>query len=86
MALSLFVAIAVAAGWNYQQNTNEVELSNLALENVEALADPEIEVGVPCIMTSQTCYEIKVVLGHTVNSSTNNSLLTLTEFSELLAA
>lgn len=44
-----FVAIAVAAGWNYQQNTNEVELSNLALENVEALADPEIEVGVPCI-------------------------------------
>ena len=33
-----FVAIAAAAGWNYQQNTNEVQLSDLALENVEALA------------------------------------------------
>ena len=50
-----FAAIAVAAGWNYQQNTN-----------AEALADPEIEVGVPCIMTSQTCYEINDDLGHTV--------------------
>ena len=32
-----FVAIAAAAGWNYQQNTNEVQLSDLALENAEAL-------------------------------------------------
>ena len=29
-----FVAIAAAAGWNYQQNTNEVQLSDLALETV----------------------------------------------------
>lgn len=36
-----FVAIAAAAGWNYQQNTNEVELSDLALDNVEALASGE---------------------------------------------
>lgn len=36
-----FVAIAAAAGWNYQQNTNEVELSDLALANVEALARDE---------------------------------------------
>ena len=28
-----FAAIA-AAGWNYQQNKNEVQLSDLALENV----------------------------------------------------
>ena len=27
-----FAAIAAAAGWNYQQNTNEVQLSDLALE------------------------------------------------------
>ena len=33
-----FVAIATAAGWNYQQNKQSVELSDLALENVEALA------------------------------------------------
>ena len=34
-----FVAIAAAAGWNYQQNTNQ--LSDLALENAEALARGE---------------------------------------------
>lgn len=32
-----FVAIATAAGWNYQQNKQSVELSDLALANVEAL-------------------------------------------------
>ena len=31
-----FAAIAVAAGWNYQQNKQDVELSDLALENIEA--------------------------------------------------
>ena len=36
-----FVAIAAAAGWNYQQNTNEVQLSDLALEHAEALARGE---------------------------------------------
>ncbi len=36
-----FVAIAAAAGWNYQQNTNEFQLSDLALENAEALARGE---------------------------------------------
>ena len=36
-----FVAIAAAAGWNYQLNTNEVQLSDLALENAEALARGE---------------------------------------------
>jgi len=36
-----FVAIAAVAGWNYQQNTNEVQLSDLALENAEALARGE---------------------------------------------
>ena len=36
-----FVAIAAAAGWNYQQNTNEVQLSDFALENAEALARGE---------------------------------------------
>lgn len=40
-----FVAIAAAAGWNYQQKTNEVQLSDLALENVEALASCEQLLG-----------------------------------------
>ena len=36
-----FVAIAAAAGWNYQQNKQSVELSDLVLANVEALAQSE---------------------------------------------
>ena len=36
-----FAAIAVAAGWNYQQNKQDAELSDLALENIEALARNE---------------------------------------------
>lgn len=35
------VAIAAAAGWNYQQSQKEIELSDLALANVEALAQLE---------------------------------------------
>ena len=45
-----FVAIAAAAGWNYQQNTNEVQLSDLALENVEALAWDENKSAVQIIV------------------------------------
>lgn len=33
--------IAAAASWNFCQNQNEVELSDLALENIDALANPE---------------------------------------------
>ena len=51
-----FAAIAVAAGWNYQQNKQDVELSDLAMANVEALADPEIIVGVPCAQVCQNCW------------------------------
>lgn len=36
-----FAAIAVAAGWNYQQNKQNVELSDLALANIKALASGE---------------------------------------------
>ncbi|MCS2918410.1 NVEALA domain-containing protein [Parabacteroides merdae] len=36
-----FAAIAIAADWNYQQNKQEVELSDLALENIDALARGE---------------------------------------------
>lgn len=38
---ALLVAIAVAAGWNYQQNINEVEFSDLTIANIEALARNE---------------------------------------------
>ena len=37
------IATVAIAGWNYQQN-KEVELSDLAMENVEALANDESSV------------------------------------------
>ncbi len=40
-----FAAIAAVAGWNYQQNKQEVEFSDLALENIEALAQGEMSSG-----------------------------------------
>lgn len=39
------VALAAVAGWNYQQSKQNVELSDLALENVEALASGETYPG-----------------------------------------
>jgi len=35
---ALIAAMALAAGWNFNQSKNEVELSDLVLANVEALA------------------------------------------------
>lgn len=35
-------AIAAAASWNFSQNKNETQLSDLALANVEALAQGEL--------------------------------------------
>ena len=37
----IIAAMALAAGWNFNQSKNEVELSDLALANVEALANGE---------------------------------------------
>lgn len=50
-----FVAIAAAAGWNYQQNTNEVQLSDLALENAEALARGESGTDYGLDFTTMRC-------------------------------
>ena len=38
---ALISAMAVAAGWNFNQSKNETQLSDLALANVEALANGE---------------------------------------------
>ena len=35
LGIIAFAAIAVVAGWNYTQNMNNVNLSNLALENYQ---------------------------------------------------
>lgn len=41
LGAAIITAMAVAAGWNYQQNKQSVELSDLAMANVEALAQEE---------------------------------------------
>jgi hypothetical protein len=40
--ISLFVAVVAISGWNFSQNRNKVVLSDVALDNVEALA---VELG-----------------------------------------
>lgn len=39
--VAVIAALAITAGWNYQQNKQSVELSELALANIEALARGE---------------------------------------------
>ena len=41
--------VAAAAGWHYNQSQNELELSDLALANIEALASNESTVGKYCL-------------------------------------
>lgn len=43
--VAIMAAIAVTAGWNINQNKNEVKLADLALNNVEALASGESSGG-----------------------------------------
>lgn len=64
LGIALIAIIAITAGWNFSQSTNEeVALTDLALANVEALARYEIEIGVPCVYDSEICYQIADDLG-----------------------
>ena len=54
LAAALLVAIAVAAGWNFNQSKNEVVLSELALVNIEAIAQGELQSGVDA--DTKDCY------------------------------
>ena len=57
-----FAAIAVVAGWNYNQNKQDVELSGLTLDNVEALANGETDdefyqaTGCYAVWVNTTCH------------------------------
>lgn len=55
-----FVAIATVAGWNYNQNKQNVNLSNLALENIDALARYEgngiTDCPNGCLTSSGICF------------------------------
>ena len=44
----IIAVVAIVAGWNYQQGKTDVKLSDLALANVEALAEEEWGGGEYC--------------------------------------
>lgn len=58
----LIAVMALAAGWNFNQSKNEVELSDLTLANIDALArretDAEYEKSTCCraITENKKCY------------------------------
>lgn len=60
--VTVIPTIAIA-GWNYQQN-KEVELSELALANVEVLADEEWGGGRYCQWDASNCYCTRYASGH----------------------
>lgn len=45
LSIAILFAIAVTASWNYNKSENKANLSDLALENVEAIAAGEGEDG-----------------------------------------
>jgi hypothetical protein len=45
ISIVFLVAIAIAAAWGFSQNQDELALSDLTLENVEALASCETIAG-----------------------------------------
>mgnify|MGYP001228146472 CR=1 FL=1 len=49
----VFIAITATASWNNQQDINKFKLSDLALENVEALAQGEWGQGGICYQNIQ---------------------------------
>ena len=44
-AAVIIAALAITAGWNYNQSQNEMSISDLVLANVEALAEKEDNKG-----------------------------------------
>ena len=45
LGIAVMAVVAVAAAWNINQSENEIKLSDLALDNVEALASGAVTLG-----------------------------------------
>ena len=56
LSTAIIATVAIVAGLDYQQGKTDVKLSDLALANVEALADGEVIIGVPCAQVCQNCW------------------------------
>ncbi|MBQ4163327.1 MAG: hypothetical protein IJD84_10700 [Parabacteroides sp.] len=68
--------MALTAGWNVYQSRNEVDLSDLTLENVEALANIEYGGGGAChIWCCQTRYDDCVAALHANGCTSMNIYL-----------
>ena len=54
----VIAVVAIVVGWNYQQGKTDVKLSDLALANVEALADGENPFDCPngCLTSPGQCF------------------------------
>ena len=51
------VAVVAIAGWNYMNSENGVQMSDLTLDNIEALAQGEIELEFICEGSNGICHE-----------------------------
>jgi hypothetical protein len=56
--LIAIIALISIIVWNIDQNKSEMVLSDVMLENIEALADGEFDFAVCAVITSQTCIDI----------------------------
>ena len=54
---ALIAAMAVAAGWNFNQSKNETQLSDLTMANVDALAR-----GEAAVVNCETWHEVECVV------------------------
>ena len=62
-SIAIVAAIALGAGWNVMQSENETDLSDLALSNVEALANSEElpEIIVECGSNEGRCWGLDYI-------------------------
>ena len=51
------IALIATAGWNITQSEKEGALSDLALENIDALAQGEVDIEFICVGTSGICHQ-----------------------------
>ena len=56
MKVAFAAAFAVVAGYGVYANQKADAMPDLALNNVEALADWEIEIGVICVTSCNNCW------------------------------
>ena len=56
LKVAFVAAFALVAGYGIYTAKAETNLSDLALDNVEALASGEVEIGVICVTTCSYCW------------------------------